>query len=112
MRKRTSPASLAAADRHAVRVMELRRAVFDSDAVTNRATRAAAADGARSVPPQMASYLEKVRGESYRISDAEILALRAAGHSQDEIFELTVAAALGAALRSLDCGLRTVRGAD
>lgn len=35
---------------------------------------------------------------------------RAAGLSEDEIFELMVAAALGIATRSLNAGLRALRG--
>jgi hypothetical protein len=44
------------------------------------------------------------------VTNADIGQLTAAGHSQDEIFEITVAAALGTALRSLNAGLRAVRG--
>jgi hypothetical protein len=36
--------------------------------------------------------------------------LSAAGLSDDDIFEITVAAAGGAALRRLDAGMRAVRG--
>jgi hypothetical protein len=109
MRKRTGRTPVAAADRHGDRVAALRRAVFDSDAVSDRATRAAAAAGGE-LPAPLASYLTKVREASYRITDADIAALRTAGHSEEEIFELTVAAALGAALRSRDAGMRALRG--
>ena len=108
MRNRTGRTPVAAADRHADRIAALRRAVFDSDAVTDRATRAGAAIGG-DVPASLASYLTKVREASYRITDADVAALRNAGHSEEEIFELTVAAALGAALRSRDAGLRALR---
>ena len=110
MRNRTGRTPVAAADRHADRIAALRRAVFDSDAVTDRATRAEAAIGG-DVPDPLASYLTKVREASYRITDADadVAALRNAGHSEEEIFELTVAAALGAALRSRDAGLRALR---
>ncbi|MGH9280003.1 MAG: hypothetical protein ACRD12_18135 [Acidimicrobiales bacterium] len=59
-------------------------------------------------PP--ASYLANVRETSYRISDADVGALRAAGLGEEEIFELTIAAALGAALGSLDAGLQAIQG--
>jgi hypothetical protein len=49
---------------------------------------------------------------SYRITDANFTALKAAGYGEDEIFELTVAAALGASLRHLDAGMRAVREED
>jgi hypothetical protein len=54
------------------------------------------------------SYVEEVRDQSYRITEADIDALKAAKLSEDEIFEITVAAALGAALRSLDAGMRAL----
>ena len=44
----------------------------------------------------MQSYAAKVRDESYRVTDADVAELRAAGLSEDEVFEITVAAALGA----------------
>lgn len=47
----------------------------------------------------------RVGSESYRVTDADIDALRAAGHSDDEIFELTVSAAVGAARVRLERGL-------
>lgn len=45
----------------------------------------------------MRSYAAKVRDESYRVTDADVAKLRAVGVSEDEIFEVTVAAAVGAA---------------
>lgn len=59
-------------------------------------------------PPAMASYLEKVRTGAFRIVDEDVEALKAAGCSEDEIFEQTVAAAVGEGLRRLDAGLRTL----
>ena len=50
------------------------------------------------------------RDRSYAVTDADVERLRAAGHSEDEIFEVTVAAAVGAALGSLDAGLRALDG--
>jgi alkylhydroperoxidase family enzyme len=55
-------------------------------------------------------YAEKVRNHSYRVTDADIAALKGAGRTEEEIFEITVAAAMGAALHRLDAGLRAVRG--
>jgi hypothetical protein len=109
MSNRVGRERVADADRHADRVAALHRAVFDSDAVTERVTRAAAAIGGE-LPDPLSSYLSKVREASYRITDADFDALHSAGHSEEEIFELTVAAALGAALRSRDAGLRALRG--
>ena len=50
----------------------------------------------------MAGYLAKVRERAYTVTDADVEALKAAGLSEDEIFEQTVAAAIGEGLRRLD----------
>jgi alkylhydroperoxidase family enzyme len=52
--------------------------------------------------PELAAYLERVRTRAYTVTDAEVEALKAAGVSEDEIFEQTVAAAISEGLRRLD----------
>jgi hypothetical protein len=99
---------MAAVDRHAARIAGLRRAVFDAPGVSDLAERVAAAS-ADGVPPPLDAYVAKVGGAAYRITDADVAALKAAGRSEDEIFEVTVAAAVGAALRGLDAGMRAMR---
>ena len=64
-----------------------------------------AAQPDRSAPPEFAAYLEKVRNAAYKVTDADVQALKDAGYSDDEIFEQTVAAAVGAGLHRLDQGL-------
>lgn len=59
-------------------------------------------------PPVMAAYLAKVRTGAHAIVDEDVEALRAAGCSEDEIFEQTVAVAVGEGLRRLDAGLRAL----
>ena len=59
-------------------------------------------------PPAMASYLELVRAGAYRVTDADVEALKAAGCSEDEIFEQTVAVAVDEGLRRLEAGLRAL----
>jgi len=56
-------------------------------------------------PAPLAAYLEKVRTGAFRVVDEDVDALKAAGYSEDEIFEQTVAAAVGEGLRRLDAGL-------
>lgn len=46
-----------------------------------------------------------VRDASYKITATDIDRLTAAGYTEDQIFEVTVAAAVGAALRCFDAGL-------
>lgn len=95
-------------DPHAASLEALRAAVLDSDATTDRATRAAAASGGP-LPDSLGGYVAKVREQSYRVGDEDIEGLRAAGFDEEQIFELTVATALGAALHRLDTGLRAIR---
>ena len=65
----------------------------------------AAAQPNRSVPPEFAAYVAKVRGAAYKVTDADVQTLKDAGYSDDEIFEQTVAAAVGAGLHRLEKGL-------
>ncbi|SDS89818.1 hypothetical protein [Actinopolymorpha singaporensis] len=88
-------------------VANLRYAVLDAPATTEPALRAAAAAGEH-LPEPWQSYARTVREASYRITDADIDRLIATACSQDEIFEVTVAAALGAALRSFDAGRKAL----
>ena len=97
--------------RHGELVAELRRAVLESRGASAEVVRAAAASG-DPLPPPLQAYAAKVRDSAWRITDADIAALSAAGCSQDEIFEVTVAAALGAGLHSLHAGLDLMRGTD
>jgi len=56
----------------------------------------------------MGSYLDKVRSGAYAIEDEDVEALKAAGCSEDEIFEQTVAVAVGEGLRRLEAGMRAL----
>ena len=60
------------------------------------------AAAAPSPPASMNAYLAKVRERAYTVTDADVDALRDAGLSEDEVFEHTVAAAIGEGLRRLD----------
>jgi alkylhydroperoxidase family enzyme len=64
-----------------------------------------AAQPDRHAPPEFAAYLEKVRNAAYTVTDADVQALKDVGYSDDEIFEQTVSAAVGAGLHRLEKGL-------
>jgi len=96
-------------DRHAAAVGALRRAVFESRGSTEPAVRNAAGSGGE-LPEPLGSFAAKVRDQSYRITDTDFAALTTAGLSDDAIFEITIAGAVGAALQRLDAGMRAVRG--
>ena len=85
-------------------VENLRHAVFDPPAVTSQALRRAAGAGGPVGEPWQA-YVAKVRGTPELITDEDVAAL---GRPEDEIFEITAAAAVGAALDSYAAGLRTI----
>ncbi|HVW87937.1 MAG TPA: hypothetical protein VHC01_00595 [Gaiellaceae bacterium] len=58
--------------------------------------------GAYPADPRLDAYLAKVRANAYKVTDAEVQALKDAGVTEDEIFEQTVAAAISEGLRRLD----------
>jgi hypothetical protein len=68
----------------------------------------AALAGIPPAPAEMAAYLEKVRACAYEVTDADVQALKDAGCTEDEIFEQTVAVAVGEGLRRLEAGLKVV----
>ena len=76
--------------------VETRRAVFD---------RVASSGSGAAVPQALASYIDKVAQGAYKIADRDIEALRAAGYDDDQIFELTICAAVGAGFARLKRGL-------
>jgi alkylhydroperoxidase family enzyme len=90
-----------------------------SDPTTRRAAEArAAALGGRAsaassaVPLALAPYIDKVAGRAYIVTDEDVVALRQAGYSEDAIFEITISAALGAAMARLERGLAALKGDD
>ena len=59
-------------------------------------------------PADMAPYLDKVRNRAYTVTDEDVEALKNAGFTEDEIFEQTVATAIGEGLRRLDAALEVI----
>ena len=89
-------------------IEELRSATLDGPGeLAPEIRRAAASDG--ELPPDLAAWAAKVREQAYATTDDEVDALLRAGHSEDAIFEVTAAAALGAGLERYEAGLRTLR---
>jgi alkylhydroperoxidase family enzyme len=79
-------------------------AILEGNGTTSVEARRAAFAG-RAVDPAVAHYLEVVRRHAYRVTDEDVERLRDAGLDDDAIFELTVAAALGAGVERLRMGL-------
>ena len=63
----------------------------------------------RPAPADFAGYREKIQRGAYMVTDADVQGLKDAGHSEDEIFEQTVSAAVSAGLLRLDAALETLR---
>lgn len=79
----------------------LRRAVLEGDGRSTCGERRAAFHGSDDDPVR-ADFVSIVGDHAYRMTDGTFDALRASGCSESAIFEITVAAALGAAQRSFD----------
>jgi alkylhydroperoxidase family enzyme len=66
--------------------------------------RRAAFDNA-GVAPAVRSLIDKVTKTAYKVTDEDVAAAKAAGITEDEIFELAVCASLGEATRQLETAL-------
>ncbi len=94
-------------DPHAERMKRVLDCVLFGPGTLDASIRKAAAAG-KGVPEILASYVQKVQKNSYKVVDRDIEALRQAGYSEDQIFELTVSAALGAGWSRVEAGLKAV----
>ena len=57
------------------------------------------------IPTTLLPYLNKVGQHAYKIMDKDVEHLKELAYTEDEIFELTLAAAFGAGLARLESGL-------
>lgn len=89
------------------RLRELRDKVAEGPGQSPVRVRRAAASGAP-VPAAAHDYAQKVRRHAYKVVDRDVESLRAAGWSDDEIFELTVALAMGEGMFRLEHAQRLV----
>lgn len=94
---------------------ELVARVLDSEAQAPRETRRAAFDNAGLDEPTR-TLIAKVADRSYAVTDDDVAAVRASGLHEDQIFELMVCAAVGAADRqhkaALDALAAATRGRE
>jgi hypothetical protein len=63
-----------------------------------------------SIPDNLTEYVNKIILQSYRITDDDIKQLKIDGYSEDQIFELTLCAAVGASFARMQCGLNALQG--
>ena len=84
--------------------------ILDGDGRASRAQRRAAFDNAGLAGP-LSTLVEKVAKHAYKVTDEDVAAARAAGLSEDQIFELAVCAAVGQATRQYDTALAALAAA-
>lgn len=85
----------------AARLDELRERVTEGPGRLPSSVRRAAVDGGP-VPPEAQAYTDKVRRHAYKVVDEDVAELEGAGWSEDQIFEITIAAAVGQGLSRLE----------
>lgn len=89
---------------------ELLARVLGGNATAPAALRRAAFDNAGLDEP-LGTLLDKVATHASRVTDEDIAAVRAAGLSEDEIFEVVVCAAIGQANRQYSSALAALASA-
>ena len=84
--------------------------VLEGDSRASRATPHAAFESAGLDEP-LRTLIDKVARQPTRVSDEDIAAVVASGESEDQIFELVVCAAIGAATRQYATALQALEEA-
>lgn len=113
----------AGADRHGPLVERVRETVLVGPGVTQPALRQAvekraavmsgrirASGEVGAIPADLSEFVDRVAVEAWRVTSEEVKALLDAGYTEDEVFEVTVSAAMGAACGRLERGLAALRG--
>jgi hypothetical protein len=102
----------------AVATEDEKRAAYRAlqDRILNGAGRASPEQRARAygnagLPQPLEELLGKVAMTPTQVTDADIAAARAAGFSEDELFELVICAAVGQSARLYDAGLAALADA-
>ena len=95
------------ASRHTPLVEALVRNVLEGPGQLDAALRRAAFEGGE-LPEPLGALVAKIHRNAWKVTDEDVAAARAAGWSQDQLFELIVCASVGAAKERLDTGLRAL----
>ena len=85
------------------------QSVLRADGQTPSSLRQAVASRGE-LPAPLAALVDKIHRHAYRVTDEDVTALRA-HYSEDELFEIIVASAVGAATTRLHAGLRALEDA-
>lgn len=62
------------------------------------------------LPADLSEFVDRVAVDAWRVTSEEVATLLEAGYTEDEVFEVTVSAAMGAACGRLERGLAALRG--
>lgn len=62
------------------------------------------------IPSDLSDFVSKVIRHADQVTDQDVERLQQAGYSEDAIFEVTLAAALGAGMGRLERGLAALKG--
>jgi hypothetical protein len=84
--------------------------VLEGDGMATPVQRRAAFDNARLNEP-LNMLVNKVARYAYRVTDEDIISVKASGFSEDQIFELVVCAALGQSTRQYKTALAALDAA-
>src|SRR5947209_818251 len=83
---------------------------LDGDGAASHADRRAAFDNLGPAEP-LSSLIDKIAKRAHEVTDADIVAARASGRSDDEVFEIVVCGAIGEATRQYGSGLAALDAA-
>jgi hypothetical protein len=64
----------------------------------------------KDVPPELRLLVEKIEKHAYKVTDEDVASLKAK-YTDDQLFEIVVAAALAASKRRLEVGMRALEEA-
>ena len=84
--------------------------ILDGAGEAPQAQRRAAFDNSGLTGP-VATLVDKVARHAHRVTDEDFAAVRAAGLTEDQVYELVVCAAVGEATRQLETALAAVAAA-
>ncbi|HEY4176034.1 MAG TPA: hypothetical protein VGM90_04355 [Kofleriaceae bacterium] len=85
--------------------------VLGPDGRASRADRQAAYAN-EGVSPAARALVDKVTRNAWKVTDEDIAGAKAAGLSEDQVFELTVCAAMGQSTRQLDAAMAALDEAE
>ena len=86
------------------------RRILEGDGKTSPSERRAAFNNSGLAEP-LGALVDKVALHAHRVTDEDVISARAAGLSEDQVFEVVVCAAIGQANRQYDAALAALETA-